>query len=100
LDVYDARVCTVVEPCVAASSPVLPCLGEACHGTPGVSPSLLAPASAVFSGAGNEAPPGVKPVVKAKKKPKAKPKPKRRVKRRRKGRGAAATGGHIKRGRR
>jgi DNA-binding beta-propeller fold protein YncE len=89
MDVYDARICTAGEPCVAASQPPASCQGEACHGVPGGAPSLLAPASASFSGAGNLVPQTV-PVVKAKKKARAKPKkpPRtRKAKRRRTARG-------------
>jgi hypothetical protein len=67
LDVYDARVCSSGDPCIRTPDlPSPPCLGEQCHGTPPATPSLAAPGSASFSGAGNLAP--VPPV-----KPKAKP---------------------------
>ncbi len=67
-DIYDARVCTASEPCISSAPPVVSCIGEACHGTPSSAPSLLAPVSATFSGAGNLAPPQAKPVIKVKKK--------------------------------
>jgi len=101
IDVYDARICTVGEPCVTAPPPPVACQGEACRGTPEGAPSLLAPASVSFSGAGNLAPPGVKPVVRTKKKPKKPRKAKgrrRRVAGKRGKTGRAAK--HIKRGRR
>jgi hypothetical protein len=51
LDVYDARICTTGDPCIAPPQPPPPpCLGETCHGTPAVTP-------ATFSGAGNLSPP-------------------------------------------
>jgi hypothetical protein len=70
LDFYDARICEVESPCIEptpASQP--PCLGEACHGTPPPTPSLLSPGSALFSGTGNFAP---IPAVATKPKPKPK----------------------------
>jgi hypothetical protein len=69
VDIYDARVCEPAagDPCVAPEPVGLPpCLGEACHGIPAVTPSLLAPGSATFDGEGNLAPPPPPPVVKAK----------------------------------
>jgi hypothetical protein len=93
LDYYDARTCTVSEPCVSAPPAALPCQGEACHGVPEGAPSLAAPVSTALSGAGN-IPAAAKPVAKAKKKPRAK-----RPRRRRRRRGAARTIGHAKRGR-
>jgi hypothetical protein len=73
VDYYDARICTASEPCVAAPAPPAPCAGEGCRGAPEGAPSLLAPGSAGFAGAGNlTPPPPVKPAVKPKKK-KAKP---------------------------
>jgi hypothetical protein len=54
IDFYDARVCTTGDPCVPPAPPSPPpCLGEACHGTPAATPSLLTPGSASFNGAGN-----------------------------------------------
>jgi len=100
LDVYDARICTLSEPCVTAPPPVAPCQGEGCRGTPEGAPSLLAPASASFSGVGN-LPPEAKPAVKAKKKPR---KPRRAKRRRRRVTGkrgkARGAGKNVKRGRR
>jgi hypothetical protein len=63
LDVYDARVCSLGDPCIRTPDlPSPPCLGEQCHGTPPATPSLAAPGSASFSGVGNLAPvPPVKP---------------------------------------
>jgi hypothetical protein len=67
VDYYDARICTTGDPCIAPPLPSLPpCLGEACHGTPAATPSLLAPPSVTFSGAGNLSPPVSKPAVKPK----------------------------------
>jgi hypothetical protein len=57
LDFYDARICTGASPClkpVPAPSP--PCLGEACHGIPAGTPSLLTPGTVSFNGAGNITP--------------------------------------------
>ncbi len=66
LDVYDARVCTASEPCIPASAPVpAGCVGEGCHGVPAGAPSLPGAGSAVFSGAGDLAPPVSRPVVRA-----------------------------------
>lgn len=65
LDIYDARVCEPEHgnPCIVAPAPPpLPCQGEACHGTPPATPSLLAPGSATFNGQGNITPtPAVTP---------------------------------------
>jgi NHL repeat len=64
LDIYDARVCTASDPCIPPLAPVpAPCLGEACHGIPAATPSLLTPGSASFNGAGNLTP--TAPVTKA-----------------------------------
>jgi hypothetical protein len=54
LDVYDAR----VDGGIAAQNPVItpPCVGEECHGQLASAPVFSAPASAVYSGAGNLAP--------------------------------------------
>jgi hypothetical protein len=57
MDVYDARVCTAAEPCVAAAPSSVPCQGEACHGTPGIAPGSVAAASVTFTGPGNLAAP-------------------------------------------
>ncbi len=58
LDVYDARVCTTSDPCVAPGvAPVVACQGEACHGTPGPAPGVVGAATSTFSGPGNLAPP-------------------------------------------
>jgi DNA-binding beta-propeller fold protein YncE len=96
VDYYDARICTTHDPCVAPPPlPVPGCVGEACHGTPGVAPVFGAPGSAVFSGAGNPAT-QTGPVVKAKKKAKPKRKTKHKKK---KGHKAARSGKHVKRGR-
>jgi hypothetical protein len=70
VDIYDARICEPAagDPCVASEPPPLsPCLGEACHGIPAATPSLLAPGSATFDGAGDlvPAPPAVKAKAKA-----------------------------------
>ncbi len=58
LDVYDARVCTASEPCIASNvAPMVACQGEACHGTPGPAPGSVGAATSTFSGPGNLAPP-------------------------------------------
>jgi hypothetical protein len=78
LDYYDARICTTDDPCVAAPpAPAAPCVGEGCRAALGGTPSLAAPVSATFSGAGNLAA-EAKPAVKAKRK--AKPKKARKRK--------------------
>jgi hypothetical protein len=59
VDIYDARVCEPANgnPCIALEpSPLPPCGGEACHGIPAATPSLLAPGTASFNGEGNIAP--------------------------------------------
>jgi hypothetical protein len=68
-DIYDARICTAAEPCIAPATPPLPpCQGEACHGIPTPAPSPLAPGTDAFSGQGNVvAPPP--PVVAVQQKP-------------------------------
>jgi hypothetical protein len=54
LDYYDARICSAGDPCIRQPPPPLPpCLGEACHGTPAATPSLLTPGSSSFNGEGN-----------------------------------------------
>jgi DNA-binding beta-propeller fold protein YncE len=59
-DFYDARICTAGSPCISPAAPPLPpCLGEACHGTPAATPSLVTPGTASFNGAGNQAPPPI-----------------------------------------
>lgn len=83
MDYYDARVCTTNDPCVDGSTASVPsCAGEGCRGAPGAAPSLAAPVSASFSGAGNLMR-ETTPVVKAKKKVKPR-KAKKHKKRRRK----------------
>ncbi len=82
VDVYDARVCTAGEPCIAAAGSVAaPCQGEACHGAAPGAPLAAPPGSVAFTGPGNVAPSA--PVVKAKarkhtQKTHAKPNKKRR----------------------
>jgi hypothetical protein len=69
VDIYDARICEpeTGNPCIAEPSPPLPpCLGEACHGIPATTPSLLAPGSASFNGEGNIKPAAPAPAVKPK----------------------------------
>jgi hypothetical protein len=57
LDFYDARICKAGESCVASSPPpVVPCVGEACHGTPAAAPLAPGVLSASFSGQGNVKP--------------------------------------------
>ncbi len=53
LDIYDARVCTASEPCVASPVPAAVCQGEACHGAPAGAPSAVSAATVTFSGPGN-----------------------------------------------
>jgi DNA-binding beta-propeller fold protein YncE len=91
VDIYDARICTAVQPCVTASSSPVSCEGEACRGVPAGTPSLPAPASASFSGAGNLPAAIAKPVVKAKR-AKKKAKPKRHRRRARRGRASGRRG--------
>jgi hypothetical protein len=89
LDVYDARICTAVSPCIAPPATPVPCQGEACHGTPAGAPAAVGAASSVFSGPGNLVQPAAPTVApkkakKVKAKRKGKPKQaKRRTKRRR-----------------
>ncbi len=102
LDIYDARICTASEPCISSPATVVPCVGEACHGTPGGAPSLAAPESNMFSGAGNLTPPAIKPAVKPKKKAKVRKKVRhkpKKLKRRGKTRRAVGSRVHVKRGR-
>ncbi len=57
VDVFDARVCTGSDPCVApAAAPAVPCGGEACHGIPAGTPGVPGGGSATLSGAGNSVP--------------------------------------------
>jgi hypothetical protein len=66
LDVYDARVCTVAEPCPSGVVSVPPACSTAdsCRSAPAPQPDLFgAPASATFTGAGNVPSPPVKPAV-------------------------------------
>jgi DNA-binding beta-propeller fold protein YncE len=74
LDLYDARICEPQNgnPCIAAAPSTTPCLGEACHGTPPPTPSLVSPGSASFNGSGNLAPATpAKPLTRAQKLAKA-----------------------------
>lgn len=62
VNVYDARICTSGDPCIAsAPAPLPPCSGEACHGVPPATPGSPNVPSATFNGAGNLSPvaPGV-----------------------------------------
>jgi hypothetical protein len=71
VDVYDAHECTVLSPCIAASSAVPPpCdTGDSCRAAPSPQPGIFgAPSSATFAGAGN-LPASASPAVKAKAKP-------------------------------
>ena len=53
VDYYDARICSVTEPCASQTASSPPCVGEVCHGTPvGVPPLPLAP-TATFNGQGD-----------------------------------------------
>lgn len=63
VDIYDARVCEPVSgnPCVTEPAAVVPCLGEACHGTPPATPSTLTPGSSTFNGAPNATPAALPP---------------------------------------
>ncbi len=70
VDVYDARVCTQSDPCIApAVSGPAACQGDACHGASGVTPPVLGPGTVAFSGPGNLVP-AAPSVVKAKAKKK------------------------------
>jgi len=65
-NIYDARVCEPESPCIAEPPPPLPpCLGEACHGIPPARSPVTAGPTATFNGAGNLAPPPVKPAPRA-----------------------------------
>ena len=57
-DVYDARVCTVTEPCPSAAVAPPPCTsGDSCKAAPSPQPAIFgAPPSATFNGAGNITP--------------------------------------------
>jgi sugar lactone lactonase YvrE len=66
LDIYDARIGGGFPAPVSSTS----CQGEACHGTPPATPSLLTPGSASFNGQGNITP---APPVAVKPRPRAKP---------------------------
>jgi hypothetical protein len=72
-DLYDARICTASEPCIAPSAgETAQCEGDACQ-TPAPSPIDSTPGSLTFSGLGNVVGEVVKPqkkVVKPKKKAK------------------------------
>jgi hypothetical protein len=70
-NVYDARVCTLAEPCIApAPSREGLCEGDACS-HPAAAPSDATPASATFSGAGDPTPvPSTTPRTKTCVKPK------------------------------
>jgi DNA-binding beta-propeller fold protein YncE len=60
VDIYDARICESASgnPCISEPAPPAPpCGGEACHGIPAATPSLLAPGTASFNGEGNTTPP-------------------------------------------
>jgi hypothetical protein len=65
--IYDAHECTSAEPCMATVVPPPPCdSGDSCKPAASPQPSIFgAPASATFSGAGNQTP-EVKPAVKTK----------------------------------
>jgi hypothetical protein len=85
-DVYDAHVCTTVEPCPVSLASVPACMSsDACKAPPSPQPAVFgAPASATFSGTGNVVPAtsSVKAKPKSKKKPRkhAKPKAKKKPK--------------------
>jgi hypothetical protein len=65
VDYYDARVCTSGDPCVKQPAVVsTECEGDACRDVSGSPPSLSAPSSVGFSGAGNLAPTPVSKTVK------------------------------------
>jgi hypothetical protein len=61
LDYYDARICAVGDPCIASPSLASTCAEAACHAMPGAPTILASPASAMFFGAGNLAPPVTNP---------------------------------------
>jgi DNA-binding beta-propeller fold protein YncE len=95
VDVYDAR----TGGGFPYSPPPAPCQGEACRGVPGAAPSLLAPVSASFAGAGNLVG-QAGPVAKAKKKHRVRHAHKKKKRHRARKGSAAKTGKHVKRGRR
>jgi hypothetical protein len=66
VDIYDARICEPANgnPCIAPEPRQLPpCGGEACHGIPAATPSLLTPGTASFNGEGNLTSPPAAPKV-------------------------------------
>jgi DNA-binding beta-propeller fold protein YncE len=68
-DVYDARECTSVSPClpVAATQPPLCVTGDSCKPAPAIQPEIFGPSgSATFSGAGNVTASGSAPSVTSK----------------------------------
>lgn len=72
LDVYDARVCTAADRCIAPPpSPSPPCSGEACRGPLGSPPSPLMVGSITLSGSGNLTPPVSRSLTPAQKRAKA-----------------------------
>lgn len=58
-DIYDARVCSALRPCVSPSvSPPSCSTGDACKAAPSPQPGIFgSPSSATFAGAGNVVPP-------------------------------------------
>jgi hypothetical protein len=102
-DVYDARICTVSEPCPQTpAAPAPACQGEACHGAPGAAPALPGAGTVAFAGAGNLAAPAPVAHKKAVVKKHTKHKHKRRRRRPKRAKGArsreAAHGGGGQRG--
>jgi DNA-binding beta-propeller fold protein YncE len=53
LNIYDARICTVADPCIQYPSPPAPCEGDACQGALTPSPPVPTAASVTFTGPGN-----------------------------------------------
>jgi hypothetical protein len=104
VDVYDARVCTSVSPCLSQpASSASECVGEACRGVAGGSPAPPVAGSATFAGVGNLTLAPTRAAVKPGKKRRAARKPRRGKRRRGRGRAGGARRGvvsGVERGRR
>ncbi len=65
-DYYDARICTVAEPCFTPPSPPSECHEEGCRGAAPAPPATQTPGSRSFTGPGNLTPPPAVPPGKSK----------------------------------